>query len=94
MADIDVRKLVKAIGHYENSAHSVGSPLLYALIQAAKAHLATLPMEVEFTRYLVVSSVDERGPYVERSDADCVALRVNGTVVVLTGRALLPHTGE
>lgn len=86
---IDAKELREAIAMFRKEV--VPASRLFGLIaDAAEAHLASLPREVTFTRYLVVTDRDELGPYPEKDVAENLARRRNGVVVPLNGTALLP----
>ena len=93
MTDIDPEKLEEALNYFRRDG--VWSWQQEQLIAAARAYLATLPRykEVEFARYLVVTSRGEFGPYLEEKDAQGVAFpHQDATIVRLTGTAKVKVT--
>jgi hypothetical protein len=85
---IDAKELREAIFYFEGD--SSNGRRLDLLVEAASAYAATLPREVTFTRYLVVTDLNELGPYPDKDESENIARRRNGIVVPLSGTALLP----
>lgn len=98
MSTIDAEKLKEAIGALapllcdpcRSIPEAVFRESLREIHAAAEAHLATLPREETFTRFLVVYRAGESGPYSDEVDAQAAARRLQGVVVPLTGTGVIP----
>lgn len=98
MSDIDPVKLRESIEDVRNhmkpwSASDGGRPHVERVLAAAEAYAATLPREVTFERWLVVSETGEDlGACHTKMSAVEFAERVHGgrQIVHLTGTATLP----